>query len=113
MSRQPTMPSVSWETNSTPVTTPATTTEQSVTTTLKEEEKDIPSANVEKDKAAGEGEKGMANHSVENYHQFDLQLEDVQKPLASELEKSKTPATRQRKGMSLTEYRKRYGAMQS
>ena len=118
MSRQPTMPSVSWETNSTPTAAAATTTatatpatEQSVTTT-EEEKKNIQSTNAEKDEKVGEKEKGVAKHSVENYHQFDLQLENAQKPLA-ESEHLKTPTTRQRKGMSLTEYRKRYGAMQS
>ena len=109
------MPSVSWETNSTPATTATatTTTEQSVTTTIEEEKKDAPSAKGEKDKTMGEGERGAAKHSVENYHQFDLQLENVPKPVASDSENLKTPTTRQRKGMSLTEYRKRYGAMQS
>ena len=80
---------------------------------VEEEKKDAPSAKGEKDKTTGEGERGAAKHSVENYHQFDLQLENVPKPVASDSENLKTPTTRQRKGMSLTEYRKRYGAMQS
>ena len=115
MSRQPTMPSVSWETNSTPAlaTTTTTTTTTIPTSSPTPEQPVITTEEEKKDKGKEEEGKGIMTRSVENYHQFDLQLENIQKPLAMESEHLKIAATRQRKGMSLTEYRKRYGAMQS
>ena len=88
MSRRPTMPSVSWSTG-----------------TVKKEE----AVKVEEKKEDKKEEKKESAHAtIEDYHAFKLNLDAVQKP---EEKKEVIPeANRHRSGMSLAEYRKRYGS---
>lgn len=85
MSRRPTMPSVSWSTG-----------------TVKKEEE------VKEEEKKEEKKKESAHATIEDYHAFKLNLDAVQKP---EEKKEVIPeANRHRSGMSLAEYRKRYGS---
>ena len=87
MSRRPTMPSVSWSTG----------------TVKKEEEEEKE----EKEEKKEEKKKEAPRATIEDYHAFKLNLDRIQKP---EERKEVVPeANRHRSGMSLAEYRKRYG----
>ena len=87
MSRRPTMPSVSWSTG----------------TVKKEEEEEKE----EKEEKKEEKKKESTRATIEDYHAFKLDLENTKKP---EEKKEVIPeANRHRSGMSLAEYRKRYG----
>ena len=89
MSRRPTMPSVSWSTG-----------------TVKKEEE--VKEEEEKEENKEEKKKESVHATIEDYHAFKLNLDAVQKP---EEKKEVIPeANRHRSGMSLAEYRKRYGS---
>jgi singapore isolate B (sub-type 7) whole genome shotgun sequence assembly, scaffold_7 len=85
MSRRPTMPSVSWSTG----------------TVKKEIEEDVVQEPVKKFE-----EKKVNRVTVEDYHAFELKLDE---PVKAKPEKVVPEGNRQRSGMSLAEYRKRYG----
>lgn len=85
MSRRPTMPSVSWSTG----TAKKETEEETVQEPVKRSE-----------------EKKVNRVTVEDFHAFELKLDETVK---EEPKKVVAEGNRQRSGMSLAEYRQRYG----
>lgn len=108
MSRQPTMPSVSWETRDKTVQNDEQNAEQTTTPSEKQEKEMTNTADMTNCQTQTEGVKKLVSRvSVENVHNFDFTLNlPTSNAIQTEDDKQKKP--RVRKGISLNQYYQEY-----